>query len=163
MQVKLNKLISDLLRNHTGGEAYCSALDTRLQLRENLEIVQALFEDLLDSTVAVTGSFGDYVRLLKNHHQVFPVSLVHFSGGIRKGNVPRVLYSSPRLSRFVTIIDDSFYSGRTVGAIERVLNSAGYSVVDIRVVYDGSLERWELVKSLYRYYDHHPARQLLLH
>lgn len=164
MSTKLDKLITELLRSHVGGEGYFSQLDARLQQHENLDIIQELLAGI-DNTIAVTGRFGDYIRLLYNHRHVFPLSIIHFTGSLRRGAVPRVLYASSRLTPTVTFVDDSFYSGKTYGAVSRVLYAVGFDVAGCRVVYDGCPDKWSSVSSLYRYYDRHPrvARNVLIH
>lgn len=165
-QEKLNALVAELLATHGGGEGYFSTLDARLQLRENLDIVKALFSGL-DGDLVVTGSFGHYLRDLRRFHLIPGLHLLHFSGGLRHGDLPRVLFSSrQRQVREYTFVDDSYYSGKTYRAIARMLTAMGSSARRIRVVYDGSVERDRNISSLYRYYDRHKpvvARGLPIH
>lgn len=154
VRAQLRALVDDLLAAQGGGESYFTALDAGLQQRQHLPIVKALFEDI-EGGIVVTGQFGAYIRDLQKFYLLPPHPLVHFTGHLRTGDLPRVVYCGTRLPRALTFVDDSFYSGKTLHAIERVLQNAGHTITRVRVVYDGSPLMSEVISSLYRYYDHH--------
>ena len=165
---KLDQLVDELLRTHVGGEGYFSTLDARLQLRENLDIVQALFAGhQANGTIVVTGGFGHYIRELRMH-KLLPGerSIIHLSGNLRRGDKPRVLFRDADIGRYnYTLVDDSYYSGKTERAVRQFLLNSGMEMNRVHVVYDGSPNKLPHVSSLYRYYDRHTplARELPLH
>jgi type VI protein secretion system component VasF len=125
---KLEQIVSDLLREEGGGEAYFDRLDALMREPENLCLVQGLFD--FTGNVVASGRFGHYLRELRDRRLIrVRGNFVLVTGGLRGGAPAELLYQAQaprRLFEHYTFIDDSYYSGKT-----------------------------ERVTSLYRYYDHH--------
>lgn len=177
-----NEKIIDILKQHPeGGERFFNALD--LMVRSDQSIGQAFVDWVcnydyynllvpmamdgmpntalkpmhLESTdigVIVTGRFGHYLmsnfakQLTENFKDIIVVN-----GGIREGEQPEIFRAD--LSQFYILLDDSYYSGSTANAIAEALRGikASSNLLQAFVVYDGSKEDKNLVKSMFRYYE----------
>lgn len=144
-----NKLIKQFreyieyaLKEYVGGEKYFDKVDDFVKC--NPDFIKVLTTQAT-YPIITTGEFG---RLIQSK-----VNVVYCApGGLRKGNkcnIPNGLLKD----KYYTIVDDSYYSGKTIEVIDKELRKHGAQVKEIIVAYDGSKEKREYVKSLYRYYD----------
>lgn len=151
---KFNGIVEKLLALYGGGREYFDNLDAEIRAIENLDIVQALFAVPLNHVV-VSGNFGAHVRNLRAQGKIkIYGELIHFAGGLRHGKAPDILYSTDSFmpATGYTFVDDSFYKGRTMRAIDAELKRFGGFVRNVVVAYDGSLTKRDDVRSLYRYH-----------
>lgn len=151
---RLETIISDLLREYGGGEAYFDRLDALMREPEQLALVQALFN--FTGNVVASGRFGHYLGELRSRRLIrVRGNFVLVSGGLRKGAPASLLYEAAPARGLFTFVDDSYYSGTTERAVRAQLAEHGAGLARSRVIYDGARARASHVESLYRYYDHH--------
>jgi hypothetical protein len=164
----MTQLVEELLDRHVGGETFFDHLDATWRSARGWPVVQeflarslvlpypggpAPFEKAFPGATPVsTGRFGMFL------HNAFGVGLVLVTGGLRTtAPMDDLWYLKRKLdagaSRDFILLDDSFYSGKTRGAIRDELERQGGRLVHTYAVYDGSKVRDPAVTSLYRYYD----------
>lgn len=102
----------------------------------------------------VTGSFGRVLASVYNDwlHKTFGQVII-VNGGIRSGNpVELPVFDVPFMK--YTLLDDSYYSGKTAHKIEKELKTVNPTTVIDRafVIYDGSKELVDGIYAMYRYY-----------
>ena len=159
----MNEKIAEILKRHPeGGEKFFDALD--LMIRSDQDILKSYIDWVFRQLVlteniccVVTGSFGRVLvslygdTLYKKFRQVIIVN-----GGIRSGNPVELPINnlSQLYSKKIILLDDSYYSGKTCREIEKKLQKLDYTITfnDIYVIYDGSKEKSDKVKSMFRYY-----------
>jgi len=167
---KLNTEIEQILKQHSGGEAFFDALD--MMIRSDVDILRLSVSHLLnnilnrtDSNVLIlTGQFGEavinqYGDMLYKHFK----GIVLLPGGLRKSKYDVQVYDRAA-NGFINLhktypdaryylFDDSFYAGRTRDLIKNTVESLiNKSVIRTIVIYDGSIDyQWD-VKSLFRYH-----------
>ena len=142
----LNDLVSDLLRQHNGGEVFFDHLDEAL--RNSSTIMEALIKTLREKTgrIICSGKFG---RVFAN---VAPEPVIVVNGGLRSGEkIDDLSYLDLKGQKFI-FVDDSFYLGRTRDRIKDELERQGAHLIHTFVIYDGSKIKDENVTSLYRYH-----------
>lgn len=176
----LNEKIIDILKQHPeGGERFFNALDLMIRSDQNIGktfinwvcnydfyhmispiTINGVFNSQTsmnssDLGVIVTGRFGHYImsnfakELTNNFKDVIVVN-----GGIREGKSPEIFKSNLEATHYI-LLDDSYYSGTTMRAISEALGKINHNAAIIQtfVVYDGSKDSQEFVKSMYRYYE----------
>ncbi len=152
---KIGTLVKNLLADHGGGRNYFDNLDFELRAARNVSVVQEMFRRPL-TNVAVSGRFGFYLlKLVHNKTISVEGEFVYFCGGLRYGKHAEILSSSSRdlPKGGYTFVDDTFYKGRTLAAVDSALKSIGGFVQNTVVAYDGSQTKRPGVKSLFRYYE----------
>lgn len=156
--VALNRIVTDCILQHEGGERFFDALDEQVRSTpELLEEVYALALGLIphqqgrEIKIIVSGNFGKvFLAYFANR---IPHSIVCVPGGLRKGNTIDALEVSDVANADFIFIDASFYSGSTRNVVKTAVNFYGANLLGTAVVYDGSLTPDDSVHSLYRYHD----------
>ena len=80
--------------------------------------------------------------------------IINVNGGLRTGDLIDnldYLKSYIKDKKYI-FLDDSYYSGKTQRAVRNEIERLGGKLVNTFVIYDGSVNKSEDVKSLYRYY-----------
>lgn len=159
MQMSLvNDIVKQMLETHTGGEKFFDNLDASLQ---NSEVMEVFYKTLIDKywrpdvELIVSGKFGMFFANYFEHLRPIVVR-----GGLRKNPTlnEELEYLRGRIEGIDCVfIDDSFFLGRTRLAIKNEVERLGGRLIDTVVIYDGGKYKLDSVKSLYRYYDHHPV------
>lgn len=164
----INKLIKKLISKHEGGEEFFTALDEEVRSISYMEEIilnaEPFFvgENLENTVLIVSGKFGIALQLYVSAYKhismpfgtiiVLPGNLRNEDLDIQHDEYLKDLYSS-RYTSFI-ILDDSFYSGKTVDKLikfgEDIL---GLKYLGSSVVYDGNKTKREDILSLYRYYN----------
>ena len=108
-----------------------------------------------DVNIIVSGKFGTF---FSNWYTVntnwADQMIINVNGGLRTGfSIDNLDYLSEyiRNNKFV-FLDDSYYSGKTQRAVKNEIERLGGKLVNTFVIYDGSVNKSDDVKSLYRYY-----------
>ena len=155
---KINNIVKEMLQKHIGGKEFFDNLD--LAVRDK-DIVQSLFDEIEKFTgfyqhlYIVSGEFG---RFFANWVECFgaDIDIVYqVNGGLREGNPIQSLepFKEDINGQDFIIVDDSFYSGKTVETIREHVISLGGSYAGTFVIYDGSHEKRKDIHSLYRYHE----------
>jgi hypothetical protein len=153
---RLEELVSRLLREHGGGEAYFDNFDAEMRRPESLAVVRSLLD--VPGNVVASGRFGRYLLGLREAGAVHVGgNFVLTDGGLRKGAAARLIHQDAPPRGAFTFLDDSYYSGTTERSVAALLRGEGAELSATRVVYDGSPAKLPHVFSLYRYYDRHGA------
>lgn len=157
----INNVIKEILKQHKGGEIFFDHLDKAVQDINIVDQLLTLASDEKTEGLIVSGGFGKFLvgYLIREYNIDFPI--ICFNGGLRKGSypVPVVIGHKKHLTledikgMNLDFIDDSFYKGRTRGAVKKVVENNGAKLINTYVVYDGSKVKDSNVFSLYRYYD----------
>ena len=159
--MKLNEIVQNLIRQHTGGEQFFDALDNELRNHQDLltllhqkarafEVLQPNYPAVIGGIgYVMSGKFGLYAREEVNGLLV--------NGGLRKGEPcmdlePLLRYFKEGGIKDFIFVDDSFYSGKTRDTIAAELAKHGCRIIQTFVVYDGSITQDTAVQSLYRYH-----------
>lgn len=153
----INEIVNQMLQQHTGGKVFFEKVDEAIR---NEDVVQLLYNKIIKSKndysiIITTGKFGIFFSNWINcFGNIFEIVYV-VNGGIREGKPVDSLecFKDDIKGQKFIIVDDSFYSGRTVDAIKEHVTSLGATYKGTFVVYDGSKEKRDDVKSLYRYYE----------
>lgn len=155
-----NKIIEILKRHPEGGEAFFNALDLMIRSDKNLledyiEWVSKYCFPSMAVGCVVTGSFGRVLASVYHDwlHKTFGQVII-VNGGIRSGNpVELPVFEVPK-QRYV-LLDDSYYSGKTVKTIEKELHIINPETRIDRafVIYDGSKNWDDGIFAMYRYYE----------
>ena len=146
--------VEKCLKSHTGGEAYFTELDAEIKADENLLrtfLHQIIIKTKVNNFV-MSGEIGRYYAALFSPEDI---NLFLLPGGLRNGK--EIPYNIGRIyegMEFV-FVDDSYYSGKTLNAVKKYMESTGAKIIANYVFYDGSRENKDNVRSIYRYYDHH--------
>lgn len=160
-RTRLNKIVSDCIRDHTGGEEFFTAFDACVN--KDIELINTLLRIVVLNRhyhIICSGKFGLYLSnvLAFQQGEIFGGICLVVNGNLRNGD-PVILLNSfqgdIKGANFV-FLDDSFYSGKTRDAIKKTLNKLGGDLIHTYVVYDGSKNKDLSVTSLYRYYDNEP-------
>lgn len=157
----LNNKIVEILKKHPeGGEKFFDALDLKIRsdtdiLNDYISWVKSYYGHNACVGVIVTGSFGrTLVSCYGKWLFSFFSDLIIVNGGIRSSGIVDLPIVGTHTSAWV-LLDDSYYSGKTMNAIEESLQAINpkAQILKAFVVYDGSKERNEKVLGMYRYYD----------
>ena len=161
----MEPIVKECLLRYKGGESYFNELDNMIKNDEFL-MLSFLFYAVQDSginNVVLSGEIGlRYFRLKLKLQNRIPddINLYIINGGLRNGKditggitsnlevIPKDLANNSFI-----FLDDSFYSGKTANKVEEFITSRGGRMKWKYVLYDGSKEKREDVKSIYRYYD----------
>ena len=171
----LNQKIVEILKSHPeGGEKFFNALDFMIRsdrtiIEDFLKFVFSEYKsmlmpntNILDVGFVLTGQFG---QILMNNYAkglcAISQDIILVEGGLRNGTIPTIAKDKFNTKNFI-VLDDSYYSGRTVEAINNALKLAGSSMITLKsyllgaiVIYDGAKkdEKKHKVLSLFRYYE----------
>lgn len=155
---KVNEIVKNMLQLHEGGKEFFENLDFAVR---DPDIVESLY-NLIDKNhdpyqviYITTGKFGIFFRNWIECYG-FDLDIVFtVNGGLREGNPIDSLepFKEDIEGLEYVIVDDSYYSGRTVEAIKAHVDSLGGIHKGTYVIYDGSKEEKPNVYSLYRYYE----------
>lgn len=156
---KLNEVVHRMLQKHTGGKEFFDNLDKSLQ--DELIVVHLfnLIQKHMEKdfvNLIVTGKFGRFFTNWLEFQGLLPFfCLYSVNGGLRNGNPIESLeyFKEDIQGKHFIVVDDSFYSGRTVDTIVDHVKSLGGNYKGAYVIYDGSKDKRSDVHSLYRYYE----------
>lgn len=161
MNYEINKKITDILKRHPeGGESFFNALDLMIRsdrsiLHDYITWIGDQCETSMSSGCILTGTFGR-VLISMYHETLYDLfgQVIVVNGGIRSGTpvelpviyVPKKTY---------TLLDDSYYSGKTFRSIEAALQviNPETRIDSAYVLYDGSHKQEEGIYAMYRYYN----------
>lgn len=170
-----NEKIVEILKSHPeGGEKFFNALDFMIRSDKTIieDFLKFVFSEyksmlmpstnILDVGFVLTGQFGQV--LMTNYAKelgAISKDIILVEGGLRNGTIPTIAKDKFNTKNFI-VLDDSYYSGRTVEAINNALKLAGSSMITPKsyllgaiVIYDGAKkdEKKHKVLSLFRYYE----------
>lgn len=164
--MKLNYKITEILKQHEGGEEFFDALDAMVRgdmdiLNTFLNFVYFEIGDTKEYSLILSGQFGNALmgiygtNLFKDFSDVILVE-----GGLRSGKTPTIFRQNFTKTKFI-LLDDSFYSGTTRDSIERSLKmiDSQAEIVKTFVIYDGSKVKKNNIFSMFRYYDHYKSNK----
>lgn len=151
----LSDLVKKLLDEKGGGTEYFDALDEELRLPEYFALLTEFYLKKHPETprIVVTGKFGSsYLGWAQRTVPELAETILWLPGVNRKSR----MVSTPELpevfNKTYSLLDDSFYAGRTALEVQRVLTENYARLDGTYVLYDGSPEKRPLVYSLYRYH-----------
>lgn len=160
--IKTNEKIIEILKRHPeGGQRFFDALDLMIRSDEDLLGTYINWASKLIGThpccgCVLTGSFGRTLLYMYHDYlyQAFS-EVILVNGGLREGK-PVELPTPYIKSKNFILLDDSYYSGKTLHAIEEALQELNPTskVTNAYVVYDGSRDNPDNVSALFRYYDY---------
>ena len=153
---ELDKIVKEMLEKHIGGEIFFDHLDKAIQTTPIIEQLYNMVEKYnYDVNIIVSGKFGTFFG---NWYTVntnwADQMIINVNGGLRTGfSIDNLDYLSEyiRNNKFV-FLDDSYYSGKTQRAVRNEIERLGGKLINTFVIYDGSVNKSDDVKSLYRYY-----------
>ncbi len=152
---KVENLIDELLVKYKGGFEFFEALDRQIKTVMSEEIILNLTKKLENEFIASSGEFGDIAYKLYESGKIKCKGFIVFNGKILTQN-RGIEYFYPEnfnlSDKEYVYIDDSYFSGKTVKTINNFLNKYNSSIKGVNVVYNGSPEKTNFVKSIYRYY-----------
>lgn len=153
---KLDIIVKDLLKKYVGGRPFFNALDDSIKNIVNQDIVIEVMKGLENDWIATSGGFGDKLFNLWESGAFKCKGMVVFNGKMctkKKGVTCWYPYNIDLDNKSFVFVDDSLFSGGTAKKIDTHLREDHNSKLKgISVVYDGSKERNNSVKSLFRYY-----------
>lgn len=159
---KLNNIVEQCIKQHTGGEEFFTALDKQVQDDEIITKLHLLVYATLRMRdydgIIVSGKFGKFYQENYSLSGFAPSAvIVCVEGGLRATDATidlsqQAMLLSMRASQRWIFFDDSFYSGTTRDVVKKTLESIGHELVHSFVVYDGSKDNDETVSSLFKYY-----------
>ena len=153
-------IVNECIKKYGGGEAYFTEIDAMIKSNDILmsEYIQYITEKENIYNVILSGEIGmKYGYLWLSGHIPEHINLFVLPGGLRKN--PNILDEiikeedcNCKEDTFL-FLDDSYYSGRTLQAVNDYVQKAGCTLQNSYVFYDGSPLKNDNVYSLYRYYD----------
>lgn len=158
MKKSMNEIVNVVSKKYIGGEEFFTEIDA--MIKNNPLLLISYYHWIYDKTrspMILSGEIGGVYLNLCNRRHVQGSPMVVVNGGLRVGleitSIERYpsVYKIPKNKAF-TMIDDSYYSGKTVGKVREFLGKNSCILKNIYVFYDGSKENKDNVKSLYRYY-----------
>ena len=150
----IEKSVRDLMKEHKhGGTPYFDALDAELRVRHSL-IMPLIFTVPWDRPIALQGNFGlSVLNLMRSHNVVRPAVLWLKSSP--RLDAPNDAWKQGTLEKNPIFLDDSCYSGKTIEAVDALLQKDyGVNVHYTNVIYDGSKARLKSVNSMFHYYNY---------
>jgi hypothetical protein len=152
------KIVQSVSKKYSGGENYFTELDR--MIKNDKKFLLSFYEWVCSCTsnpIIISGEIGNILVGYLSHENICKNPIVLVNGGLRSGADITSISCFP--SNFeistntnFTMIDDSYYSGKTVNKVKNFLEAHGNELEDVYVFYDGSREQKEYIKSLYRYY-----------
>ena len=163
LEYMMKLIVNECLDKYKGGEGYFNELDGMVKNNETLMVLFLLYavRDSGSYNVILSGEIGlRYMQLQLQNKIPNYINLMVVNGRLRKGNeITGGIMSNYEVipedlgGMDVIFIDDSFYSGRTANKITEFVESRCGTVIGNYVFYDGSKEKYDDVKSIYRYYN----------
>ena len=158
LRPKINEIVKTMLQLHVGGKEFFENLDFAVR---DPDIIQSLYNEIENfiqhrmHIYVVTGKFGMFFKNWIECYGADNDYVYGVNGGLRNGEPIESLepFKKDFEGADVIIIDDSFYSGRTVDTIIDHIMSLGANYKGTFVIYDGSKEKRSDIHSLYRYYE----------
>lgn len=153
---KMLPIVNQCLEKHGGGESYFDELDSLV--KSDIELMTSYLKYAVEKEniryVVVSGEIGFILsKLIVKKIIPMDVNLIRVNGGLRKGE-KAYGHNIPLCKPFKAIFfDDSYYSGKTAGAVEDYIQGYGGSIVKSYVFYDGCFEKCKNIVSLFRYYN----------
>ena len=146
--------VEKCLKTHVGGESYFTELDAAIKADKDLMKIYLhhIVIETKTTNFVMSGEIGVVYSKLYSHDDIH---LLLLPGGLRHDK--EIPYDIGRIyegMEFV-FVDDSYYSGKTLNAVKKYMESTGAKVIANYVFYDGSRENKDNVRSIYRYYDYH--------
>lgn len=154
LEPQMIEKVQKCLETHVGGEAYFNELDAAIKSDENLlrSFINRIIEETNCHNFVISGEIGTIYSKLYSHDDIH---LLLLPGGLRHDKeIPCNIGIIYEEMGFV-FVDDSYYSGKTLNAVKKYIESTGAKIIANYVFYDGSRENKDNVKSIYRYYDYH--------
>ena len=147
--------VNKCLEKYIGGEIFFEKLDEMLKFDESMlrEFIEKVTAETNGIKLIASGEFG-----LCLHNYKIPVDIL-VPGSLRNGTAILNLEEFVKPGQRYMFLDDSYFSGKTAGIVEREVKRCGGNFVGCYVIYDGSKCKLQSVKSLYRYYDHHELQR----
>ncbi len=160
MMHEMRDIANECIKTHKGGETYFTELDSMIKQNENLMInyINYIIKKEKINDVIISGEIGEvYKNLWINNKIPFNIKLHLLPGGLRNNVEIKNTENSNKsiYNKELIFIDDSFYSGKTLNKVDGYVTKNRGLIKTAYVFYDGSLEKHDHVKSLYRYYDYH--------
>jgi len=140
--MNFNEIVDSHLRRYIGGQVFFTSIDSFI--KKNVQLFIPLVEKaeklFPNNPLVLSGEFGRKIGLGRNRNRII------LPGGLRH----MTKFDSIRLDRPFIFVDDSFFSGRTLDAIEVI---TGQRCLKSFVVYNGNREKRPNVQAMFRYYD----------
>jgi hypothetical protein len=154
LKTQMIEKVQKCLETHVGGEAYFNELDAAI--KSDKEFLKSFINCIIEETnchnFVMSGEIGSVYFKLCSHDDI---RLLLLPGGLRHGKeLPHDVERIYKGMEFV-FVDDSYYSGKTLNAVKKYIESTGAKIIANYVFYDGSRENKDNMKSIYRYYDYH--------
>lgn len=164
MRNKIKNFVNICLDKYSGGESYFTELDRLIKNDSELliDFIETTIKESGIKNVVISGEIGRiYYQLKQDRKLTQDIMLCILPGGLRfdyRENFSPEYCEIEAEGKDFIFVDDSYYSGKTVRAVQRWIKDHGGKVVKSYVFYDGSYEKRDDVVSLYRYWDHHKER-----
>lgn len=145
--------VNKLLEQYIGGQIFFTELDKAVKFNREilLQLVGEVSKTYPNVSTIASGEIG-----LSMHNLGVDIDFI-VPGGLRFE--PEKINLEPFVERIkgrnFIFIDDSYFSGKTAMVVREEIEKLGGRFLGSFVAYDGSKEKDEKVKSLYRYYDHY--------
>jgi len=152
---ELDKIVKEMLEQHTGGEIFFDHLDKAIQTTPIInQLYDLVFQYHDDVKIIVSGKFGNFFSNWFTATFKTDEMIINVNGGLRTGDLIDnldYLKSYIKDKKYI-FLDDSYYSGKTQRAVRNEIERLGGKLINTFVIYDGSVNKSDDVKSLYRYY-----------
>ncbi len=147
-------LVDNTIKSEVGGRKFFNKIDK--YIKEDPDIIKEICNGLDNDWVVSSGTFGDKVYQLWESGQIRCMGVVVFNGKILTKNKGVNSYYPENFdldNKEFVFVDDSVFSGKTIGAIEDYLKEEHMSLIKlVKVGYDGSKNTNRKIESLYKYY-----------
>jgi hypothetical protein len=142
--------------HNEGGRPYFDALDAEMRASSHL-ILPLILSVPFFRPIAIQGKFGLAVcNLIAEHNLNHKIPGVIWLKSSPRQNEKTEIFQKGAFNHNPVFIDDSCYSGKTLEAVDRVIEEhIGLNVQYAHVIYDGCKTKLEAVHSFYRYYDYY--------
>ena len=151
---KINSIVKEVEKEFKGGRMFFTVLDEAIKDVSNEDMIIQLLKGKEKEWVASSGGFGRRVLQLYEEGKIKCRGVVVFNGKMTTYDMGVYKYFPEfNLSnkKFV-YVDDSYFSGKTAEKINNYLSLRKSRISTIEVIYDGSKDRKNNVKSFFRYY-----------
>lgn len=163
MKERISQMVQRCSKKHDGGESYFDYLDGLIKSDPKLlaSYIKYIADKERTNHIVMSGGIGRTVLELQTilcDYIPSDIEIICVDGGLRSGgdiqNVHCTDFSLAYIGSKYIFVDDTYYSGKTTDKVkEFVSRYFGKDIVKTYVFYDGSLNKNEDVKSLYRYYE----------
>lgn len=152
---KIDLIVDEMLKKYGGGRQFFDALDDAIKDITSIDMIIALVKGNSNEYIVSTGEFGDILHRLYLKGKIDCKGVVVFNGKINTLDLGATHFYPEGFDisdkKFI-FVDDSLFSGKTYKRIEEFLNKHNSQIREINVIYDGSREKSEKIKSFFRYY-----------